>query len=336
MTTQRDTIEGLKGEMSQWGWEATEDYAKKRPKPMYSKIANVRPYSDLNMGGYWKGTSAIGAKSLVKRATYGKLYRDNPMDGYTVYATGFDATLRFDIPVEIDLHWKRTKDYLRDYIKKNIPQAIEEFKEDLVFEQIRKGGLTAGDACFSQANAAIAFDGYSTANLPYDGKPTYALEGNEHTSKNGKLSFFNAFAEADTDFALAKKMWNKYVHDNAFMENGQPIDLRDEVVVVCAGGLELDWDVINNSTLQPDTAENPKNPLKGKFKEIIASNRISTTTMSVIGAYQNMYELFLGDPIFNYWEENDPPARCASVRLPYAITQRNWRLAGVANNAPIA
>jgi hypothetical protein len=334
MTVQKDVIEGLKGEMSKWNWEADEAYAKKRPKPMYSRIANVRPHSDLNMGGYYKGTSAIGSKSLQKRAVYGKLYRDNPADGFTVYATGFDATLRFDVPLELDRSWKRTKDFLRDYIKKNIPSAIEEFKEDLVFEQIRKGGLTSGDACFSQANAAIAFDGYTTANLPYDAKPWFALSGNNHTAKSGS-TYYNALAVATTDFALAKAMWELYVHTNAYMENGQPIDLRDDVIVVTAGANELDWDIINNSTLQPDTAENPKNPLKGKFTDIIASNRITTTTMSVIGKKQGMLEVFFGEPQFNYWEENDPPARCASVILPYAITIQNFRFA-VSNNAPFA
>lgn len=334
MTVQRDVIEGLKGEMSEWHWEADEKYTKKRPKPMYSKIANVRPYSDLNMGGYWKGTSAIGAKTLQKRAVYGKLYRDNPTDGYAVYATGFDATLRFDVPVELDRHWKRTKDWLRDYIKKEIPAAIEEFKEDLVFEYIRKGGFTSGDACFSQSNSAIAFDGYSTANLPYDAKPWFARSGNNHTAKSGS-TFYNGLAMAATDYTTAVAMWNLYAHTNAYNEKGQPIDLRDDVIVICNGTLELEWDKINNSTLQPNTGENPKNPLKGKFKEILGTNRLTTATMSVIGQAGNMLELFLGEPKFNYWEENDPPARCASVILPYAITEKNFRLA-VANNAPLA
>ena len=82
--------------------------------------------------------------------------------------------------------------------------------------------------------------------------------------------------------------------------------------------------------------QNPRNPLKGKFKDIISTTRITTATQSIIGKSKGMMTLFLGEPIMNFWEENDPPCYWASVLLPYARCVSNFRFAGVSNNAPLS
>ena len=174
----------------------------------------------------------------------------------------------------------------------------------------------------------------------YDGKPLFALSGNNHTAKDGN-TFYNATAittasasgqSNGVNFANALTMYNLMTTTNAKMENGQEFDNGTDISIVCAKPCGPDWDVIQNSTLNPDNAQNASNPMKGMFKEIIASPYIKTAAQSVMFRKEGLVTYF-GEPRIDFYEVNDPDATYVKVKLEYAIAPKNFR-PFMANNAP--
>ena len=127
-------------------------------------------------------------------------------------------------------------------------------------------------------------------------------------------------------------MWNRLTVTNAKKENGQPFDNSTGVKILCAKNLVPAWKQINESTLNPDNAQNATNPLKGLFTEIIGHEHITTSTASYMTRGQGVKVNF-NNVQFNFWEENNPPTFFASVIVDYAVCVQNWRDT-VGNNIP--
>ena len=332
MTVRLDMINGIKADMHTWFWEAA-DSAYKSLTPIYKKIADIGDVSSIK-GGYWKGTSAIGATQLEEVINGQEYSEDHPIEGYPVYAKIRSKALKIQIPREFQRDWHRTKDFLREYVKEQWPMAIEYSKEAIVHNMYNKGGFTSGDDSFNNDDSDLNLTTYSSPKLSYDGKPFIARSGNNHTAKNAS-TYYNGLALTGVDLANAKQMFNLLTATNAYMENGQAFDnglTQKDIVVLTHNSLALDWYTVLNSTLNPDNAENAVNPLKGMVKEVIASPYITTSTMSVMLRPYGVKAWF-GKPKFNFWVENDPETMWASVILDYAVCHKNFR-AAVGNNVP--
>ncbi|MFA6358584.1 MAG: hypothetical protein WCY09_08015 [Candidatus Omnitrophota bacterium] len=331
MTVRLDLINGIKADMHSWFWEAADPVYKKLNK-FYPDMAEVNSIKDIK-GGYWKGTSAIGATELESRDDYGVTHEDRPVEGYPVYARIKQKSLKVKVPREFDRDWHRTKEFLRDYVKKSWPLALEVTKEKIVAAIYNKGGFTSGDSeTFNQNSADLGLTTYTSPNLGYDGKPFFALTSNNHTAKSGS-TYYNALALSGVTFANAKTMHTLLTATNAYMENGQPFDNSQDLVITCAPALALDWEAVNNSTLNPDNAENAVNTLKGAFKKIISNPYITTATQSVMHRRAMGVKVWFGEPKFSFWEENDPPSKWARIDLDYAICVQNFRT-HIGNNCP--
>ncbi len=329
MVVRHDLLQGIKADMHTWFYESAEKMYKKLDR-IYDKVVEVLPVSEIK-GGYWKGTSAIGAKELEDRVTYGKLYEDKPTEGFQVYAVIKDKALKVKCPRELKRDWHRTSDWLRDYVKQNWPQAVEITKEKIVANLFNYGGYTAGHAVFNNDDSDLDLTTYTNPNLCYDGKPMFNLAGNVRTAKSGS-TYYNALALTGVTYANAVTMYNLLTSTNAYMENGQPFDNSQDTVVLCHPSLKLDWEIINNSTLNPDNANNPSNPLKGAFK-IYSNPYLTSSTFSCMISQGKGVRFWTSEPKFDFWEENDPPTYWASVILDYAICIWNFRPL-VGNNAP--
>lgn len=327
-----DMAEGMKADMHTWFWEATDKIYKKLQR-YYDKMAEVLPVSEIK-GGYWKGTSAIGVTELQDRINYGKLYEDKPQEGYIVYGTIKQKNIAIQVPREMERDWHRTKDWMKDYINKNWPQAVEVSKEKIVANLYNYGGYTSGHTVFNNDDATIPVSTYTSPDLCYDGKPFFDLAGNERTAKNNS-TYYNAVALSGVTFANAKAMYILLTSTNNKMENGNPFDNSQDLIVVTHTANKLDWDVVNNSTLNPDVATNPTNPLKGAFKEIIANPYLLTPGFSCIQRKGMGIKFWVSDAKFNFWEENNPPGLWGSVIFDYAICVQNFR-PFVGNNAPVS
>jgi len=329
-----DLISGLEAKMHTWYWEATDKIYKKL-QFFYKDIVELGNLKEDTKGGFWKGTSAIGAAELLPRLANGQIQEDTPIDGFPVYASVKDKGIAMEVPYEQSRDWWRVEDFIKDYISKNAPSAIETTIDKIVADIFNYGGYTAGhEATFNQNSARINLTTYASPNLCYDGKPFFTREGNERTAKNGS-TYFNAFAEVEVNAATARKMRNRLIGKNNKKENGQPFDNSQDLIIVCHPLLADDWEQVNNSTLNPDDALHATNPLKGAFKKIIPNQYFTNETFSAMGRKNTGIKAWFGEPKFKYWEIPNPPAKWVSIMIDYAICVQNFRT-WVGNNAPIS
>lgn len=341
MTVRLDLKEGIKADMHSWFYESASDVYNKREK-YYDKFADIRPLSEIK-GGYWKGTSAIGARELEDRTSLGKYSEDLPQEGYTVYATIRDKALKIKCPRELKRDWHRTSDWLKEYVKKNWVDAVENTKEILVADMYNKGGFTSGADIFDNNESDLNLTTYASPKLCYDGKEFLNKDGSDRPMKFQTTgTYFNATAITTGDDSAgvtqdnAKDMLNLMKAINNVQDNGKPFDNSSNISVGCNPGLEFAWQVVNGSTKNPDNASNANNPIKGAFKSIYPNPWFSTTTFSVIFREGIAgVRAWFSEPKFDFWEEYDPETYWAAVVLDYAIAVVNWRPV-VSNNAPVS
>ena len=119
MTVRLDMKEGIKADMHTWYWEAADPFYKTIDR-VYDKISQVNSVSAIK-GGYWKGTSAIGATELEDRENNGQLHKDLPQEGYTVYAVIKDKALMLEVPRELKRDWFKTSNWLKTAVQKTWP-----------------------------------------------------------------------------------------------------------------------------------------------------------------------------------------------------------------------
>lgn len=340
MSVRLDYLNGLVPNAYAYIWEGRDEFYKTY-KPIYPKLAVIKSTNEIK-GGFEKSTSIIGADEMSDQTNYGIAQEDNPQEGYPVYWTIKTKSKKFKVPREVMRDMKhRAENWIKTYAKNVVPRMIETTKERIVAAPYKYGGYTSGHTIFNQDDADLNLTtGYTS--FCYDGKPLFALSGNNHTAKDGN-TYYNATAittdsasgQANgVNFANALTMWNLMTYTNAKMENGQEFDNGQDVSVVCSKPCGPDWEVIQNSTLNPDNAENASNPLKGMFKDIIASPYITTSTQSVMFRKEGLVAYF-GEPVLSFYEENDPETYWLKVYLDYAIAPKNFR-AFMANNAPTA
>lgn len=338
MTVRLDFLNGLSPNAYKYYWESADDIYKKY-KPFYRDLAIIKSTSEIK-GGYEKSTSVIGADQMADMANYGVASEDHPIEGYPVYWTIKQKAKKIRMPREVIRDMKhRADDWLKQYVKSVVPMMVEKTKEVIVADVYNYGGYTSGNAIFNQDDGDLSLTtGYTS--FCYDGKPLFALSGNNHTRKDAS-TFYNATAITTAsasgqsngiNYANALTMWNLLTSTNAKMENGAQFDNSSGVSVVCHKSAEMDWKVIQNSTLNPDNAENATNPLNGMFDKIIGNPYITTATQSVMFRKEGLIAYF-GDPIFNFYETNDPDAVYFKVVLDYAIAPKA-ACTFLANNAP--
>lgn len=340
MSVRLDFLNGLVPNAYKYIWEGR-DSLYKSYKPFYPKLSEIKPLSEIK-GGFEKSTSVIGADEMGDLIDYGTANEDKPVEGYSVYWTIKQKAEKFKVPAEVMRDMKhRAENWLKDYSKNVIPKMIETTKERIVASVYKYGGYTSGHAIFNQDKADVNLTtGYTS--FCYDGKPLFALSGNNHTAKDGN-TFYNAIAittasnsgqSNGVNFANALTMWNLLTTTNAKMENGQEFDNGQDVSILCAKQNGPDWDVIQNSTLNPDNAQNASNPMKGMFKEIIASPYITTAAQSVMFRKEGLITYF-GEPQIVFYTLNDPDVFYVKVKLEYAIAPKNFR-PFVGNNCPVS
>jgi len=337
--TRLDFVNGMTADLHTWYWEGGETFYKSYQK-QYTDLADVRSIKEIK-GAFYKTTSAVGAQELDDLDEYGVAKQDRPMDGYSVYALKKAKAIVIDVPRLISRDWHRTADFLKSYMKENGTKMVENTKEKIVSNLYLQAGVTAGHAVFNQDSGdANLTTGYTS--FIYDGKPWAVLTGNNHTAKDAN-TYFNAVALSTTSpsgqangvtYANALTMWNRLTVTNAKMENGRPFDIEQMgISIVCNKSAKPDWEVVNNSTLNPDNAENAINPLKGMFKKIVGSPYITTPTQSVMYVKDGLV-VFFSEPQFEFWETKNPNVFHAQIILDYAIFVKNFRLA-VFNNASV-
>jgi len=340
MSVRLDFLNGLKGDLYTYMYEIM-DKMYKTYVPTYNDIVEMVPKEKI-IDGVFKTTSVIGENILQPRLDGGKYTEDRPQEGYPVIASLKHRSLMIKSPAEFERDWqRRAKSWIKQYATEVWPKTIEPTKEALVAEFLQKGGYTSGDDFYNYDNSDLNLTTYTDPKLQYDGKPIFALSGNNHTAKNAS-TYYNGLAYSagdladitDVNYSLAQAMKNRLIA-NAFMENGRPFDNTKDLIVICHKSLEDKWKIVNNSTLNPDNGQNASNPIQGTIKKIIGHPNITTSNLSIMQSGGKGIVAYFGAPEIKFWEENNPDALYASINIDYFIALKNFRPL-VSVNAAIA
>lgn len=302
-------------------------------EPVAPKFANIHPVSDegkwSTKGGFWKGTSGVGMAELLDLDDYGKPQKDTPVDGYPVYARIKQKAISIFIPYEVERDFWRTKNFLKNYVKENGNNAVETTKEKLIMEAFNKAGFTSGDALFDSSSTDLNLTTYTSPKLSYDGVAPINRSGTNRSAKAHSTTYYNGLnsSKATPDFELAKDLYILLTSTNAYKENGVPFQNDKDVNILCNPSRALDWERIIYTKNMPGNANNDLNPVHNKIKSVYASPFFTTSSnQGTIMARQGLpWEVWFGEPRFDFFELHDPLKYGCTIYLDYAICQRNFR-----------
>lgn len=318
-------IKGMAADMHEWFWEAADPFYKSHKK-LYPKFMTVKPLSDIK-GAFAQITSAIGINRLPEKKENAAITEFNPSEGFTVYLAKKRFYGKSPVSFELNEDFPRIREFLRDYIKSNMPQAIENTKEWLATDLFNYGGYTSGADIF---NNATLNNTPSYGSLAYDAKPMITLSGNNRTAKNGS-TYYNGLALALSMDNL-KTAHTLFTATNAKMENGEPFDNSQDKILMVPQALELTSDQLINSTLIPGNNNNDKNPLKGAY-EIIVNPRMSTATSWALVRKEGLVMYVSDDPDFDFYEDKETKTLKATFGFTVALGVKNFRTV-VGSNFP--
>jgi hypothetical protein len=319
MSTRSDFIKGLTVKSLKWYWEAA-DKVYKTIDPIYKKIADVRPMSEMK-GAFWPTTSALGITQLYERNENETIQSVAAVEGYPIYIKKRSFDVMTPVSFELNRDMDHVTEFMRDLIKSSIPQAVVTTKEKLLASIINNGGITTGHASFNNDIPSLLTTGYT--NYVYDGVCLFALAGNERTAKNGS-TYSNALASLLT-FDNLSTAHNLLTGTNAKMENGEPFDNTQNKLLVVPTALQLTADRLINSTLIPGNNNNDTNPLSGAYDVVVNPYMTTATSWMLCRKGAGIVMFVEDDPVIDYWEVKETKQLRASIHIDLAIGIVNWR-----------
>lgn len=205
-----------------YGW-FLERYA--THNPVYPQLFEVREMT----GGYDKNTSGIGLGQLSERKEGNEIVASNLMEGFTVLCKARTFSDSFFMTME----------FVEDSTPEKIGNVIQQFagtwaqgvtatKETFAAKFFNRGGFLLGDDVFNNTITGVVDD--PTGDLIYDGKPFFALSGNNHPAKDGS-TYYNSLGALPLSDANLKTAYNLITNTNNRNERGEIIALSPDVLV---------------------------------------------------------------------------------------------------------
>lgn len=328
-TIRNDFSKGIVADMYKWGYEAMAD-GMQAADPVFSKIATEVPWSSIP-GAYFQGTSASGASELIERTEGEQVTIDSPSEDWTIYAAKKNRAIMIQIPYELQRDWTKSRDFVRDYIKNNIPEAVNTTKEQIVSRLLNKGGLTGGDSIF--ANAGGVCPTYTTDGLLYDGKPLFNISAATRTAKNG-TTYYNAVSTSTFSATNLLTLHTLFTSTNAYRENGVPFNNSIDKILCVPSALAPSARQVLNASLLAGGSQNDANPLVNEYELVV--NPFLTDTTSYYILRKPGIKVSFNELEYDFWKESRTKTLCASVSLDYVVWVQNWRLLAMGSGTTIA
>jgi len=216
------------------------EFAKGMQKDLYMYMMEAEQYQQLNPvypqlfevkqleGAYDSQTSAIGMGKLSERKERDDIARSNPLEGFTVPIKARTFSDSFELSMETveDFTPSKLANVLMD-IAKGWQQGVINTKEQFAAKFFNYGGYTAGHDVFNNTITGVVDD--PNGDLGYDGKPFFALSGNNHPAKNGS-TYYNSIAQA-FDATNLQTAYNLMTNTNNYDEKGEKIALKPEIIL---------------------------------------------------------------------------------------------------------
>lgn len=198
--------------------------------------------------------------------------------------------------------------------------ALARVKEEDFAKVFNKGAYLAGHEVFQNVIAGVNNQG-SAAGLYVDGKPLFALSGNNHTSLGGG-SYYNATANA---FSLANLKTARVLLEatNNRDERDQRISVKADLVL-CPRNIEEDVIEVLKARGKSDTANNAANAV-ADLQCFAWSYLEDTDAWWVLQAKQGITFYDDDEVVFEIGEDPDTRSQALYAHSYWAISAHDFR-----------
>lgn len=319
ITWRGDFVDAMKKLAYDWFFETYDAIETK-----YDKIFDVK----TSTGAYEVGGNLQGLGDLVEKPEGDDIVFEKVQQGRLKYAKmrTFAKGVEFTKEQVEDMpEWVAGQ--IQDYAN-TWGEAVRRTKEKFGANFFNFGGYTAGHDIFNGSVPGVVTD--PSGDFVYDGKPFFALTGNERTSLNGG-TYYNAVALALTAPNF-QTVYNRMTLTNNRMENDERVAIKP-TILLHNGALRFTAAPLFQSPLLPGGANNDINALQN----IVTSMEweyIDTATQWVLGVPKKglvWYERQM--PVINFYQDPKNKNYYATVDARWGATVTDWRY-WFASNAP--
>lgn len=194
-------------------------------EPVHTKLFRVENSS----GAFEQSTTGVGMGQLSERSEGNQIIESNPLEGYTVYGKNRTFSDSFSLTAEFveDTPKEKIANIMQN-IASTWGEGVINSKESFAAKFFIYGGFLAGNDVFNNSITGVVTD--PTGDLGYDGKPFFALSGNNHPAKNGS-TYYNGLALALSSTNL-QTAYNLMTVTNNRNERGEIVSIQPNVLVI--------------------------------------------------------------------------------------------------------
>jgi hypothetical protein len=289
-------------------------------KKFYDKYVHVREFEEE----YDKSTTAVGDGDLEEKSEWEDIAQKTPKQGYTTLGKVRDFSKMQKISYKV----YRSKLKLRNFLKSQTGKWLVSYirtMEKFFARVINRGGYLAGDSIFNNHITNILED--PQGDLCYDGKPVFALSGNDRSSKGGG-TYFNGYALPFNQTNLETLTTHMSVDNAKDEEDGEIVN---EPNMLLANPF-LRWRVaeVLESELRSDTANNATNAVNDLIKPLFSPYFTDTDQWTLLDFIQEddiaaIECLMRQNPEFDMWEEKKSKCYFMSIFASWGLKFNDWR-----------
>lgn len=241
--------------------DAIELYWKQYTEPDYRwrLLFNERP---LPNGPLYRSSTMLSGGDLLHKKEHEPISFEKPQAGWDyagrvhTFAKGIEFSMEAYEDTQVyDSFMQMVADMANAY-----PRTRERFYANF----FNFGALTAGHEIFDASIPGVYTD--PTGGFVYDGKPFFADAGNPHILRGSAKTFQNYFP-LELTFENLETVWRHMVEQQAVDENGNPIIVMPDTLLVPPHLYVDAWKILTSEYL-PHTATTPsiRNPMFQKFQ----------------------------------------------------------------------
>lgn len=200
----------------------------------YDKVVKVSDQVfdvDPSDSAYEQYTSAIGPGAITEVTEGTSIPAQSAQEGYTVICANKKRATRLTLTNEAIDDNQKISNMLEAWAK-GCGESFANSRESDHMAVFNYGGYTSGNSTFDNSIPGVITPSYG--NFMYDGKPVFALSGNNHIAKNG-ATYYNSKASLTLSGQNLETMLNLIAVTNAFNEAGLEIQIMPDTLLVQYG-----------------------------------------------------------------------------------------------------
>ena len=218
-TTRSSLVKAMVKDSYSYSWDSYE-----KEKVVFDQLYDTAT-SDA---AYEQYTSAIGPGKLTEVGETVALPSHPIAEGYTVYCKNKKYADTCELSYETIDDNQKLKNVVKDWMSQigTTTALTLEVEHAALFNT---GGFTSGNTAFDNSIAGVISPAYGS--FLYDGKPLFALSGNNHTAKNGS-TYYNSLGTRTLSGSTLEEMTKLISVTNAFSESGNEVSIVPDTLMV--------------------------------------------------------------------------------------------------------